>query len=113
MYPNEFLEGTCGCTLSWHSSHSTARWQCCGDYTLTEKLHNDRPVYRSSEGRHLYTLERAWAVSPVSWGVGHPHPVLRSTTPAPSPALSQNWEYKDFYDGDKYKPGDIKVTLNK
>ena len=83
-----------------------------GYYTLTEKLHRDRPVYRNSEGYVLYTLESgAWAVSGRG---GHGLPVYRCSDPAPSPALCQNWEYGEYWDGRKfkhYKPGDIKVTL--
>ena len=36
---------------------------------------------------------------------------MRSTNPAPSPALCQHWEYADRDDDWKYKPGDIKVTF--
>ena len=81
-----------------------------GDFTLTEELHRDRPVYRNSDVRYnvnLYSLESgAWG---LSWTIGDSQPVIRSTTPAPSPALCQNWEYRE-YRGSEYKPGDISVV---
>merc|ERR1712110_1338907 len=59
--------------------------QFLGDYTLTGKQHNNRPVYRNSEGIQLYSLESgAWAMDVI---VGHSQPVYRSTDQAPSPAL--------------------------
>ena len=80
----------------------------CGDYTLTEELHNDRAVYRNSEGWHLYGMEGgAWAVGPT---VGGNWPYYRSTSPAPSPGLCQTWEYRER-SGSEYKPGDNKVTF--
>ncbi len=77
-----------------------------GDFTLTEKLHRDRPVYKHSKfSWYLYSLESgAWGVSLF---VGDSQPVIRSTTPVPSPALCQNWEY---WDDRKYNPGDISVV---
>ena len=85
-------------------------WSCLGYYTLTEEQHRGRPVYRNSKGRYLYTLENGvWA---VSGRVGRSLPVYRSTDPAPSPTLCQNWEYEylDSDDGWKFKPGDITVV---
>ena len=81
-----------------------------GDYILTEREHNDRPVYRDSEDRHLWSQEDGtWA---ASWDVGNIWPVMRSTTAAVSPGLCQHWQYADILDGWKYKPGDITVTSN-
>ena len=81
---------------------------CFGDFTLTEEQHNDRPVYRNSVGKYLYSMEiGAWA---VSGKVGHSQPTLRSTTPALHPAFCQYWEYRDRDDDWKYKPGDIYVV---
>ena len=79
-----------------------------GNYTMTKEQYRDRPVYRNSKGRYLYTLKSgAWGVS--GW-VGDSLPVYRSIDPAPSPALCQNWEY-EYADNDwKYKPGDITVV---
>jgi len=81
-----------------------------GDYSLTEEEHSGRPVYSRSNGWwYLYSLkDGGWA---VSWSVGHSEPVMRSTSPAPCPALCQHWEYQWEYHGSKYKPGDIKVTF--
>jgi len=77
------------------------------DYSLTGEMHRGRPVYRSTEGRHLYCLDDgAWGVDDR---VGDSAPVIRSTSTALSPALCKHWEYQD-YDG-KYKPGDIKITF--
>jgi len=86
------------------------KWsELLGDFTLTEELENDRPVYRSSDYYYLYTTESgAWA---VDVNVGNSEPGYRSTDPAPSPALCQNWEYMDLNDGDKYKPGEITVQM--
>ena len=82
--------------------------ECCGDFTLSEMLCNGRPVYRNSKGRHLYSMESgAWA---VYYSVGFSEPYYRSTDPAPSPALCQNWEYWDDVDW-KYKPGEITVQM--
>ena len=76
-----------------------------GNFTLTEELSYDRPVYRSSKGWHLYSTESgAWAVSLY---VGYSTPYYRSTDQAPSPALCKNWEYLDY---GEYKPGEISVT---
>ena len=78
-----------------------------GDFTLTEELRYGRPVYRNSEGSPLYTMESgAWG---VSLSVSDSHPLYRSTAPAPSPVLCQNWQY---WDGG-YKPGDITITVKK
>ena len=102
VHPGPFTVSATGGASKW--------LQCCGDFTLTERLHRDRPVYRRISGGwgYLYSLESgAWAVGEK---VGQTQPPLRSTTPAPSPALCQNWEYWDPDDGDKYKPGDIKIT---
>ena len=78
-----------------------------GDYSLTEEEHRGRPVYIDQwYKRYLYSLEDGgWA---VSISVGHSEPVIRSTSPTPCPALCQHWEYWDW---DKYKPGDVKVTF--
>jgi len=86
------------------------RWPLyLGDYSLTEEEHSGRPVYRNSKDWYLYSLkDGGWG---VYISVGDRWPVMRSTSPAPSPALCQHWEYRDYYDGDKYKPGDIKVTF--
>jgi len=82
---------------------------CLGDYRFTEKEHRGRLVYRNSEGKYLYSLEDgAWG---VSYYVGNSEPWMRSTSPAPFPALCQHWEYLYLDDGWKYKPGDIRVTL--
>ena len=85
------------------------KWiKCLGDYTLAGELHNDRPVYRNSEGRHLYTMESGdWAVYYI---VGDRYPFYRSTDQAFSPALCQNWEYREP-GSSEYKQGDIKVTV--
>ena len=78
-----------------------------GDFTLANTLHNDRPVYRNSEGLYLYSMESgAWA---VDLRVGERDPVYRSTEPAPSPTLCQNWEYRER-GSIEYKPGDITVV---
>ena len=95
------------------SATGAARWwsKCLGDFSLTKELHWDRPVYRHSGGYHLYSLESgAWGVD--GW-VGVSQPGYRSTDPAPSPALCQNWEYRGS-DGLKYNyiPGDIKITCS-
>ena len=67
-------------------------------------------MYRDTRGRAIYTLEDgAWAVSGAYVG----EPVMRSTSPAPSPDLCQHWEYADRDDDWKYKPGDIKVTFQR
>ena len=79
-----------------------------GDYSLNvnELDHRGHPVYRHSKYYRLFSLkDGGWGVTVL---VGNSVPVMRSTSPAPSPALCQHWEYKD--DG-KYKPGDIKVTF--
>jgi len=76
------------------------------DYSLTKEEHRGRPVYRSSEGHSLFSLKYGgWG---VHFNVGDRWPVMRTTSPAPSPALCQHWQYLDF---GKYKPGDVKVTL--
>ena len=96
----------------------SVRWsQWLGDFTMTKKVHRDRPVYRNREGKHLYSMEcGAWAVS-VS--LGNSLPVYRNTDPAPSPTLCKQWEYRNddrdvstWDDGNngKYLPGDNTVT---
>lgn len=78
-----------------------------GDYSLSEEEHRGRPEYRNSYGSHLYSLENGcWGVYEI---VGDSVPDMRSTSPAPCPALCQHWEY--WYFIGKYKPGDIKVTF--
>ena len=79
-----------------------------GDLTLTGELLNDRPVYRSSKDYYLYSLESgAWGVRSI---LGSSKPLYRSTTPALSPALCQEWEYREAL-GSEYKPGEISVTV--
>ena len=72
------------------------------DYSLTEQVHNGRPVYRNSDGWDLYSQEDI---------VGYSTPMMRSTTTAVKPHLCQHWQYRYYDDGFKYKPGDITVTL--
>ena len=87
--------------------------QFLGDYTLTEKEHRGRPVYKQSEEfphGYLYSLESgAWG---VSGAVGNSKPRLRSTTAASSPALCQHWQYSNGWGG-PYKDGDITVLATK
>ena len=79
-----------------------------GDYSLTGEEHRDRPVYRNSGGFNLHSLEDGrWA---VDLNLGDSQPIMRSTSPFPSPALCQHWQYLD---GGKYNHGDITVTFNK
>ena len=82
---------------------------CLGDYSLAEEEHRGHPVYRNRWDCYLYCLENGgWG---VSTSVGDSDPVMRSTSPAPSPALCQHWEYNDSYSVSKYKPGDIRITF--
>ena len=82
------------------------RWsRLLGDYSLTREEHSGRPVYRNKWSRYIYSLEDGgWGVSN---NVGDSGPFMRSTSPAPSPALCQRWEYYDGHDG----AGDIKITI--
>ena len=103
LYPGPFSVSATG--KAWQLWPSA--W---GDYTLALELHRDRPVYRRISGGwgYLYSLESgAWAVGEK---VGQTQPPLRSTTPAPSPALCQNWEY--IHVCSEYKPGDITVSYS-
>ena len=99
------------------SATGRAWWEwsdCLGDFTLTKEQHNDRPVYRNSEGWLLYSKDdNLYSLELGSGGpIGYSQPVYRSTTPAPSPVLCQNWEYLDLDDDYmKYKPGNIKVKV--
>ena len=79
-----------------------------GDYSPTERDHRGRPVYSDSNDRYLYCLEDGgWGVSA---SVGYSEPRMRSTSPTPSPALCQHWEYREPCQSE-YKPGDISVTF--
>ena len=81
--------------------------ECLGDYSLTEQVHNGRPVYRNSEGIDLWSQEDGtWAADRC---VGNSDPAMKSTTAAVSPGLCQHWQYWADW---KYKPGDITVTRN-
>ena len=83
---------------------------CLGDYTITKEEHEGRAVYKNSEDWNLYSLpDGTWG---VDRDVGYSQPDMRSTDKATSPDLCQDWEYKDFMDGNKYKSGDIKVEIN-
>ena len=82
--------------------------ECGGDFYLTKELHRDKPVYKSSKRKYLYSTESgAWA---VSYTVGDSKPPYRSTVPAPSPALCQNWQ-NNKHGNSEYKPADITVTV--
>ena len=82
-----------------------------GDYILTEEEHRGRPVYRNSRGRSLYATDGGWEVNDR---VGDSVPVMRSTSPAPSPALCQHWQYSESYSGGApWEDGDITVTIKK
>ena len=82
-----------------------------GDYNLTEEEHSGRPVYRNSKGRPLYATDGGWE---VGFRVGDSIPYLRSTSPAPSPALCQHWQYSDSVLGRApWIDGDITVTVKK
>ncbi len=108
--PIEMEDAKSGFSISATGRAREVRSTCCGDFTLTTELHNDRPVYRNSQGRHLYSTESG--ARAVDWSKGGSQPKIRSTSAARSPTLCQQWNYRD-YDGDKYKPGDITVTWNK
>ena len=88
VYPETLtLSATGGAREEWS-------WHL-GDCSLTEEEHRGRPVYRDGDGGYIYCLEDgAWG---VSGRVGDSRPAMRSTSPAPSPALCQHWEYYDTY----------------
>ena len=110
------------CPVLTLSALGEAGWmwpKCLGDYCPTGAEHRGRPVYRNSFGRYLYSLEEGgWGVDA---SVGDSKPVMRSTSPAPRPALCQDWEYwifdeDGYYDADEdiiiyYIIGVIKVTF--
>ena len=87
------------------------KWSSClGDYSLSEQVHNARPVYRNSEGIDLWSQEDGtWAADRC---VGNSAPAIKSTTAAVSPGLCQHWQYMYTDCGGIYKPGDITVTRN-
>ena len=74
-----------------------------GDYSLTEEEYRGRHVYSNMDEFFknrdiggiwaLFCLESgAWAVSEI---VSESYPVMRSTSPAHSPAPCQHWEFRD------------------
>ena len=83
------------------------KWSSClGDYTIICMEYCGRPVYKN-RSLYLYSLESgAWEVAP---SVGSSKPALRSIKEAPSPALCQQWAYRD--DEKKFKPGDVEVMF--
>ena len=82
-----------------------------GDYSITKREHRDRPVYRNSWGYLYSSIDGGWAVSSY---VGDSKPVMRSTSPALSPALCQHWEYSESENGgEPWKDEDIMVTYTK